>query len=642
MSIFSTAKPIPASLKLAFTLFVLTIAYLPNSNAKTNDELIGVWQRFDSRGEFARIEFTSDNRYIRWKSTSFRSRGVSKVRLEKLSDYPIVDSSTSHVRVNRNGEQLELGIVLSNGGLWLEFVRAGNQPTGKSSAQWHKAIYGAKGKPSYNSHQYLVFEADIGPAITSENIDLVKNFLNTPESNFLREESSDRAQAHKDGELDIASRIWEKVHATENLTLINLFYEKAPIGAKTEKQLKNAMSARNQTRIDFYRDKLGYSDGKSASKKDIEQFNFLYSIGGKLSSDLSSGQAAYMIHPPYGCGREKVVTNDKQTQQLRMLQIPDDPKIKARAKWAQEILEKQYDYSFYFAFIEDEYTRCLNSAFGKPVSLDVINMSSISGINAVKPKTLLYHYAQSRKDQSKLAKYAILNALLDFGADPTIRPNKDSLSLIEEIFVNGSTETFGRMLDSHSTAKRKGRRHLKQLESDRSFKNFRQELKAYNSIMKRIGGPAYTPGQTLESMAQFKVSTTSKPQSENQASQHSVIKHSASSSQSVKPVDRESKEKVRKKFPETSKISQDNSKSTTSSKSSYEVGVNLPFGDIGAQPLNKADARLCLEICLANAQCKSWTYVKPGVQDPKAMCWIKNIVPNSVNDKNTISGVMKR
>ena len=36
--------------------------------------------------------------------------------------------------------------------------------------------------------------------------------------------------------------------------------------------------------------------------------------------------------------------------------------------------------------------------------------------------------------------------------------------------------------------------------------------------------------------------------------------------------------------------------------------------------------------------CKAWTWVDPGVQNAKAMCWLKNSVPAPVANLHATSG----
>jgi hypothetical protein len=48
---------------------------------------------------------------------------------------------------------------------------------------------------------------------------------------------------------------------------------------------------------------------------------------------------------------------------------------------------------------------------------------------------------------------------------------------------------------------------------------------------------------------------------------------------------------------------------------------------------------LCRNHCNAQAACKSWTYVKPGVQGPTARCWLKHSVPAAQPNGCCASGV---
>lgn len=50
----------------------------------------------------------------------------------------------------------------------------------------------------------------------------------------------------------------------------------------------------------------------------------------------------------------------------------------------------------------------------------------------------------------------------------------------------------------------------------------------------------------------------------------------------------------------------------------------------------------CYYFCLTEGPvCKAWTYVRPGVQGPKARCWVKKGVPRPVANNCCESGVMK-
>ena len=70
------------------------------------------------------------------------------------------------------------------------------------------------------------------------------------------------------------------------------------------------------------------------------------------------------------------------------------------------------------------------------------------------------------------------------------------------------------------------------------------------------------------------------------------------------------------------------------------IGMNMPGSDIASFDLNEPDPGLCRQACDARSDCRAWTFVIAGVQGPAARCWLKNSVPASVRDGNTISASM--
>lgn len=55
--------------------------------------------------------------------------------------------------------------------------------------------------------------------------------------------------------------------------------------------------------------------------------------------------------------------------------------------------------------------------------------------------------------------------------------------------------------------------------------------------------------------------------------------------------------------------------------------------------LGSPDFELCRDACLSESQCMAWTYVRPGVQDPRlARCWLKHSVPPATSNGCCTSG----
>jgi hypothetical protein len=72
---------------------------------------------------------------------------------------------------------------------------------------------------------------------------------------------------------------------------------------------------------------------------------------------------------------------------------------------------------------------------------------------------------------------------------------------------------------------------------------------------------------------------------------------------------------------------------------SFMAGTDLPGGDYRNAALDDNNATTCKTMCGTDAKCLSWTWVKPGVQNAKAMCWLKNAVPPSHPNPNVTSGI---
>jgi hypothetical protein len=70
-----------------------------------------------------------------------------------------------------------------------------------------------------------------------------------------------------------------------------------------------------------------------------------------------------------------------------------------------------------------------------------------------------------------------------------------------------------------------------------------------------------------------------------------------------------------------------------------EKGTDRPGGDYRNFSLEKPQANDCRKACVADTQCKAYTYVKPGIQGPQARCWLKSVVPTPVTNDCCESGM---
>jgi hypothetical protein len=67
------------------------------------------------------------------------------------------------------------------------------------------------------------------------------------------------------------------------------------------------------------------------------------------------------------------------------------------------------------------------------------------------------------------------------------------------------------------------------------------------------------------------------------------------------------------------------------------TGINLPGSDMRRFETDGLNDE-CWQACAAEPGCRAYTWVKPGLQGPKAVCWLKSSVPARVADSNCVSG----
>jgi hypothetical protein len=77
-------------------------------------------------------------------------------------------------------------------------------------------------------------------------------------------------------------------------------------------------------------------------------------------------------------------------------------------------------------------------------------------------------------------------------------------------------------------------------------------------------------------------------------------------------------------------------------RTTSEPNVDRPGSDYFSAWLDAANPSLCETMCLHDARCLAYTYVKPGVQGPKARCYLKTHVPGSQRNACCVSGVKER
>jgi len=73
-----------------------------------------------------------------------------------------------------------------------------------------------------------------------------------------------------------------------------------------------------------------------------------------------------------------------------------------------------------------------------------------------------------------------------------------------------------------------------------------------------------------------------------------------------------------------------------------EYGYDRPGGSYVANYPNTGSAQQCAQMCSNNPACVAFTWVKPGVQGPTGVCWLKGSLSGKAPNKDCVSGVVRQ
>lgn len=81
--------------------------------------------------------------------------------------------------------------------------------------------------------------------------------------------------------------------------------------------------------------------------------------------------------------------------------------------------------------------------------------------------------------------------------------------------------------------------------------------------------------------------------------------------------------------------------SAAAAADTFEIGWDRPGYDYSSFELNNPREILCQYRCQTDNRCRAWTFVNPGVQGPRARCWLKYAVPPAVRNSCCTSGYIQ-
>ena len=73
----------------------------------------------------------------------------------------------------------------------------------------------------------------------------------------------------------------------------------------------------------------------------------------------------------------------------------------------------------------------------------------------------------------------------------------------------------------------------------------------------------------------------------------------------------------------------------------FEEGYDRPGGEYVAHHRDVSTPQTCLALCRGNAGCVAFTWVKPNIQGPTGVCWLKGSLSRKVSNGCCVSGIVK-
>ncbi len=70
-----------------------------------------------------------------------------------------------------------------------------------------------------------------------------------------------------------------------------------------------------------------------------------------------------------------------------------------------------------------------------------------------------------------------------------------------------------------------------------------------------------------------------------------------------------------------------------------QVGYDRPGGDYSNFQVRSGDPAACAARCDRDSRCRAWSFAFPTTVGPRAVCWLKNSVPQRVENACCVSGV---
>ncbi len=450
---------------------------MTDSFADIDPELLGIWETDAVNGKGFRHEFSRDGTWTRWVYVlDKRSRDPVKTQLLDVSQSKIkmVSQDTfqtiGHDKIAVNYRlQIKPGIIKLREQK-LTYGRYGEF----DSYSYRKLLFDEDRTGSYQLHRHHAFEALVQKSIKEADVNTVRKLLSSPEAEFLKQKTD--SSVYETGNTVIGGRLWFSAIGYGNTAVAAILgeylqdhYSPAYIDA--------AILYGGKPMVALLQ-KLLNIDATALTAAEISRLDKLLALERWVNEPyhftniLNQTFCARADNPEYRQMKNNNLLYRRQEERHWKEVLDKDPTALAR------IFEKN---------VRD----CLKNYTGNGrISSRVLNAKTIPGRSAFSVITTpLFFYATTRRsgvEKAVIYQYTLLKVLLDFGADPAIKPKEGSASLADYMFKHADHFRFTRLAEKPKNT---------YILPEGIYKHnlITAEIGLYNEIMRRISGKPYQP-----------------------------------------------------------------------------------------------------------------------------------------------------
>jgi len=481
-------------------LFGFLLTFQTNIYAEVSPQLLGVWQsEKNNRGS---VKFKPDHLLVHefkedgsWTTWTFKEGRTPDDFKLTLKEHVIINSiSPGKFKYTKNNKKMMLSYTLENGRLIL-IPKKGRLI---SSIFRKKDFTDKKRNGNYQLHSNHAYEALISDAIKHSKTKVIDQLLASPKAGFLKKSTG--LFSYENGSYTILSRIWESAVKSGNTKSVSILNKHFPDFSSTH--FISRIKRNSDPKMVSYLQKINHIDTTSLNDRDISGIDTLLALESWAETPLFFQKKINQNGCVYagrsvGTDEERIDdSNSRNNDQIYWGNQRNGTLNKNKKVSIYDALPK-IDATARIKEFEKALRLCLSNFLDKkPISKRVLNGMTVPGkSNFSGLMTILHYYSdysvagKTGYDKSPIDAYTIIKVLLEFGADPNIKPSKKAPDLRENMAKNANHQRFTVRYKQHSDWLAKNKKLSQQAQYE--YDLITAEIKLYNQIMKMIGGQPY-------------------------------------------------------------------------------------------------------------------------------------------------------